>query len=398
LLPSCLSAFLPFSLSPFPPGAAQPLYPARRFPAVQYVSGKLLTEEGFVSGHLGFEDGIIREVGKGPRRDALAKGLVLPLMFNAHTHLGDSFLRRRFRGFRGERSIPALFAPPSGFKHRELRRASRRALVGGIRNALLEMRRTGTGGFCDFREGGLPGLAAMNDARCGTGLRGIVMGRPAGLGYDREEVDALLKVCDGIAVSAITDWEYPELQKLASHALGAGKLFSLHASEVFRESIDKVLDLRPSFLVHLTKAEEFDYERVAVAGIPVAVCPAANAFFGLRPRIDLMRRFGIDVALGTDNGMISPPRMLAAVQAGWEISRQGGLRPMEMLRCALTGFRKILNVPGGISFKEGAPADLFVVDDPGMYRARDPAAALVARCGAAAVSLASSRSGVWKER
>ena len=365
---------------------------------MQYVSGKLLTEEGFVPGHIGFEDGVIREIGRGRRRDALAKGLILPSMFNAHTHLGDSFLRGRFRGYRGERTIPALFAPPSGFKHRELGRASRKAVTDGMRRALGEMERTGTGGFCDFREGGLPGLELMNDARCDLGLQGIVMGRPARLGYDGAEAEALLKVCDGIAVSAITDWEYPELQKLASHARRAGKLFSLHASEVFRESIDKVLDLKPSFLVHLIKAEEFDYERVAAAGIPVAVCPAANAYFGLRPRIDLMRRFGIDVALGTDNGMVSPPRLLAAVQAGWEISRQGGLAPMDLLRCALTGFRKILNVPEGISFKEGAPADLFVVGNPGMYSAKDPLAALVSRGAQAGVTLARQANVMWRKR
>ena len=365
---------------------------------VQYVSGKLLTDDGFVPGHIGFEDGVILEIGRGPKRNALAKGLILPSMFNAHTHLGDSFLRERFRAYRGKRTIKALFAPPSGFKHRELGRASRKTMTGGMRRALAEMRRTGTGGFCDFREGGLSGLSMMNDARSDSGLRGIVMGRPAHLEYDRAEVGAILKVSDGIAVSAITDWEYPELQKLAAHARRAQKLFSLHASEVFRESIDKVLDLKPSFLVHLIKAEEFDYERVASENIPVAVCPAANAFFGLRPQIALMRRFGIDVALGTDNGMLSPPHMLAAVQAGWEISRQGDIAPMDLLRCALTGFRKLLNGPEGISFKEGASADLFVVGNPGMYRAKDPLAALVSGGAGARLSLACAGGAMWRRR
>ena len=369
-----------------------------RFPSVQYVTGKLLTEKGFVPGHVGFEDGIIREVGKGPKRNALAKGLILPSMFDAHTHLGDSFLRSRFRKYRGERTIPALFAPPYGFKHRMLGRASRKAVAVGIQMSLGDMERTGTAGFCDFREGGLRGLGMMNDARCDSRLRGIVLGRPGELAYDRKEVEAILSVSDGIAVSAITDWEYPELQKLSAHARAKGKLFALHASEVVRESIDKVLELRPSFIVHLIKAEEFDLERVASAGIPVVVCPGANAFFGLRPRIDLMMRFGIDVALGTDNGMISRPDMLAAVQAGWEISRQGGLAPMDILRCALTGFKKILNAPAGISFEEGRPANLFVVGNPGMYRAKDPVAALVSGGASAAISFASVGGNISTKR
>ena len=90
---------------------------------MQYVTGKLLTENGFVPGHLGFEDGVISEVGKGQRRDALAKGLIIPSMFDAHTHLGDSFLGPKLRRFKGDRSVPALFAPPHGFKHRELAKA-----------------------------------------------------------------------------------------------------------------------------------------------------------------------------------------------------------------------------------------------------------------------------------
>ena len=124
---------------------------------MQYVSGKLLTEKGFVVGHLGFENGVIVEVGRGLKRGALAKGLILPSMVNAHTHLGDAFLRARFRRYKGERSIEAVFAPPAGYKHRELARAPKGCLVQGIRRSLREMMRTGCSGFCDFREGGAEG-------------------------------------------------------------------------------------------------------------------------------------------------------------------------------------------------------------------------------------------------
>lgn len=364
---------------------------------MQYVSGKLLTEKGFVPGHLGFEDGVIREVGRGPRKDALARGLIVPSLFNAHTHLGDSFLRTRMRKYRGERTVPALLAPPHGFKHRELRRATQKAIETGMRRSLGEMFRTGARGFCDFREGGEKGIAPLKAACKSSPLKGLVLGRPAGLSYDRDEVDAILGECDGIGVSAVADWEYPELQKLSAHARGAKKLFAIHASEVVRESIDAVLDLKPSFIVHLVKAEDFDYERVAAENVPVAVCPAANSFFGLRPRLDLMLRFGIDVALGTDNAMISPPRMLSTVQAGWEMSRQSGLKPDRVLGCALDGFRKILNVPEGIPFKPGSMADFFVVGNPQMYSAADPLAALVGRGAEAETVLASIGGRIWKK-
>jgi cytosine/adenosine deaminase-related metal-dependent hydrolase len=139
---------------------------------VKYVTGKLLTVNGFVPGHLGFEDGTILEVGKGPKRGAIAKGLILPSMFDAHTHLGDSFLSSRIRKYRGDRSVPALFAPPHGFKHRELGRASQRAVGSGIRRSLGEMMRTGSKGFCDFREGGVKGLEPLEAALRGSPLKG----------------------------------------------------------------------------------------------------------------------------------------------------------------------------------------------------------------------------------
>ena len=260
------------------------------------------------------------------------------------------------------------------------------------------MFRTGANGFCDFREGGVKGLGPLKAARKDSPLRGMVLGRPEGLEYDKEEVDGLLARCDGIGVSAVSDWEYPELQKLAAHTRRAGKLFGIHASEVVRESIDAVLDLKPSFIVHLVKAEEFDYERVAAEKVPVVVCPRANAFFGLRPRPDLMERFGITVALGTDNAMISPPRMLGAVQSAWEITRQSGTTAMDLLGWAVEGFRKILNVPESIPFIPGSGADFFVVGNPRMYSAADPLAALVGGGERATTVLASVGDRVWIKR
>jgi len=364
---------------------------------VKYVTGKLLTEKGFVPGYLGFEEGTIKEVGRGQRRDALAKGLIIPSMFDAHTHLGDSFLGPKLRRFRGDRSVPALFAPPAGYKHRELARATDETVEKGIRRSLSEMFRNGSSRFCDFREGGARGLGPIEGAMKQSPLKGIVLGRPMGLEYDSDEMERILNTSDGIGVSAVSDWEYPELQKVAADARRKRKLFAIHASEVVRESIDAVLDLKPSFLVHLVKAEEFDFERVAAEKVPVVVCPRANAFFGLRPRIDLMKRFGIEVAIGTDNAMVSPPRMMAAVQAAWEISRQSGVGPEWALARAIEGFRKILNVPESIPFRTGSSADFFVVGNPRMYSAADPLAALVGGGERANAVLASAGGMVWRK-
>jgi len=377
------------------------IHPAR-FPAVKYVTGKLLMDgpgsEGlkFVPGYIGFGDGVIKEVGKGQKKDALAKGLILPSLTNAHTHLGDSCLRASLRKYKGERSVPALFCPPHGFKHRHLAKTPSSKLESGMRAALREMARCGVARYCDFREGGVKGLRALGAARKGAAVKGLALGRPAGLGYDRDETDSILEMADGIAVSAISDWEYPELQKLAAHTKRSRRIFALHASEIIREDIDLVLDLKPDFLVHMVQASDFDLERVASEGIPIVVCPRANSFFGLRPRIGRMLGFGIPVALGTDNAMISSPGILPVLQDAWEVSRQMDTRPSEIMACALSGFRKVLSVPDGIPLGPGNCADFFVVENPEMYTAKDPLAALVALGSGARVALASVSGSLWK--
>jgi cytosine/adenosine deaminase-related metal-dependent hydrolase len=173
-------------------------------------------------------------------------------------------------------------------------------------------------------------------------------------------------------------------------------MFALHASEVVREDIDKVLSLKPRFLVHMVKAEEYDLERVAAEGVPVVACPRANALFGLRPRIDLMRGFGVEVALGSDNAMLQPPVMLPVVQSAWEAVRGSGMAPLDILDLAIGGARKILNLPERIPFSPGEPADFFVVGNPHMYSAADPLAELVRRGGAASVVLSSAGGNIWR--
>ena len=289
-------------------------------------------------------------------------------------------------------------APPAGYKHRELAHASETTVVRGIRRSLREMIRSGSSMFCDFREGGVAGARAFSAARRGIGIGGLVLGRPAALRYDREELDALLGLCDGVAVSAVSDWEHPELEKVSAHVRSAGKMFALHASEVVREDIDKVLLLKPRFLVHMVKAEEYDLERVAAEGVPIVVCPRANALFGLRPRIDLMRGFGVEVALGSDNAMLQPPEMLPVVQSAWETVRGSGMKPHDILDLAIGGFRKILNLPERMPFTPGMLAEFFVVGNPRMYSAGDPAAELVRHGGTAKVVLASAKGRIWRRR
>ncbi|EMR75560.1 hypothetical protein MBGDF03_01097 [Thermoplasmatales archaeon SCGC AB-540-F20] len=63
---------------------------------MDYISGDILTANGFQKGFIGYEKHIILEYGKGisPKK-SICKGLIVPSFINAHTHIGDSFIKKR---------------------------------------------------------------------------------------------------------------------------------------------------------------------------------------------------------------------------------------------------------------------------------------------------------------
>ena len=324
------------------------------------VSGWYYDGRRFRPGTVGWEDGVIVEAREGRARDALAHGLVIPGLWNAHTHLGDAVVTQELRG-----TLEELVAPPHGLKHRVLAKAKDEAVIAAMRRAMATMLRTGTTGFSDFREGGLRGLRLLYAAQTGLPLDGLALGRPSELAYDGREVAALLRASDGIAVSAYVDWPAGELEKLAADVRRAKKVFAIHCSERIREDIDKVLDLSPAFLVHMVQATDADLERTADAGVPVVVCPRSNAFFGLTPDLPRMLRAGVELRLGTDNAMINVPSVLREMEFAYRVARMRGEVPArEIVEMALRG-RRLKDPKAACAVRVGERADLVVFDAPG---------------------------------
>lgn len=323
------------------------------------VSGWYYDGRGFRPGTVGWEDGVIVEAREGRARDALARGLVIPGLWNAHTHLGDAVVTQELRG-----TLEELVAPPHGLKHRVLAKAKDEAVIAAMRRAMATMLRTGTAGFSDFREGGLKGLRLLYAAQTGLPLDGVVLGRPSGLAYDAREVAALLRASDGIAVSSYVDWPGGDLEKLAADVRRARKVFAIHCSERIREDIEKVLDLSPAFLVHMVQATDADLERTADAGVPVVVCPRSNAFFGLTPDLPRMLRAGLELRLGTDNAMINVPSVLREMEFAYRVARMNGeVRAREIVQMALRG-RRLKDPDAACALRVGERADLAVFDLP----------------------------------
>lgn len=216
--------------------------------------------------------------------------------------------------------------------------------------------------FVDFREGGVRGCRIIRKATD----RAFVMGRPESAVFDAGEADEILDIADGIALSSVSDIE-PQFADACSRAAHrAGKPFALHASERRREDMEEILALEPDFLVHLTAATDQDLRAVADAGIPVAVCPRSNAFFGMVPPLARMLDAGIEPAFGTDNAMICTPDLGAEVVLASGILGSSGRDPLEAVRILVRGsarFREVLGIPPGdavsLRFRGGDPLSAF---------------------------------------
>jgi len=304
----------------------------------RFVGRWILSGRDIVEGCLRVNEGIIEEVCWGQAPTGSEKAVILPAFTNAHTHLGDAFAYPAPRG-----TVDEVVAPPDGFKHRMLRSACREDKVQGMRRSAEVMRSTGTALFADFREEGIEGVKMLREG-VAPPPHSIVLGRPLDPSSRDHELRELLKSCAGFGVSSLRDWPYDLLIKMSRMAHEDHKLFALHSSEIVREDIDRILDLKPDFLVHMTAASTSDLDRCAQEGVPIVVCPRSNDFFGIDPRIPVLIAAGLEVALGTDNAMISPPNMLDEVLAAIAVSsRSGSLKPADALYLATIAGQKVLN-------------------------------------------------------
>lgn len=325
----------------------------------------LLSEEGLVDGSIRIEGDHLAEVCYGVPPGGSTKSLILPGLVNAHTHIGDSFAFPAPKG-----TLEETVGPPDGYKHRILRTVSREKMVAGMVSSLEIMRRSGTSTFIDFREGGLLGIDELKEAISGgRGMpRAVVLGRPVSSSPNSAELSEILRASDGFGLSAMRDLSPDLLLRASSAARSAGKRFAFHASESQREDIDKLLKLRPDFVVHMAGATDDDLTACAAAGIPVVVCPRSNMFFGIKVDIPRMLRAGLVVALGTDNGMIASPDMFEEMRAAYGSGRKAGLTPLDVVGMAALGGRKVLSAPAIITPEIGARDDLAIVrvrgDDP----------------------------------
>ena len=264
-------------------------------------SGPLLTANGFIDGWFDPESG---EKGEGMPPGPATEGVILPPFRNCHAHLGDTLAR----GEAPDKSLAELVGP-NGFKHRWLAGAD---VTASIAAGLREAADSGTALILDFREGGKPGLEQLSRGATDAGWC-IEQGAPQVIPFSRASGGWPLPGHNA-GLPGLKDLAPGAGHRMAIEAHVLGGLVALHFSEVEREPVKLMLELNPDLLVHLCHCSDEDLHAIAEMGAGVVVCPRSNARFGLRPPLEELLALGVDVGLGTDNGMLCTLDMLAELR------------------------------------------------------------------------------------
>ncbi|ADI31445.1 amidohydrolase family protein [Staphylothermus hellenicus] len=244
--------------------------------------------------HIVVENGVIKEINHGFRRDAdYTVGAVLPLPVNAHTHLNDYRVPEHCIGYN-----LSTYAGSKGVKH---------PLIQLIKNPILPKELAYVMAqysiVVDYQEH----FWRCNEFReelSGYGVKYIGLSRPTR--YDLEEIGYVLKNCDGIGISnplKLPSWVVIEYAQISND-----KIVSAHVSETKtmeeHGSLHYLLNYRvkPPHIVHGVYLEDWEYKLLADEDIVLVVNPRSNLWFtGKLPRIDKALKYGVKVAVGTDN-------------------------------------------------------------------------------------------------
>ena len=324
---------------------------------------------------------------------ALERGalVVIPGLYNSHTHMGDSCMPDGATGLTLEQG----FFRPDGFKYRRLAQISREEHLPHVVNHLRYMARTGTVGHIDFREQGPYGSELLREASRITGVESVILGQFSGVPFgerelaanraplppeSRSELEAILSVADGFSESTmndLTDVAWGEIRRLTE---GAGKLRAIHCLEnagyrnvsvarTGRGDLARALEIYdPHLIVHMTVASADEIRLLASSGKTAALNPRANANIGLPmpPVRDLMES-GANLLLGTDNGLLNSPNLFAELDFTFKLAKsQYGDAvkpdPLAILRMATSNISPVLGSGHPGFLQVGLPATFVVLD------------------------------------
>ena len=307
--------------------------------------------------------------------------LIIPGFVNCHTHIGDSI----GKDVTLNTSVNKKIHPVFGAKSKILNKTKKEILGSFMKNSCNSMLTKGITTFVDFREGGIDGVLLLKEILKKSPIRSIVLGRlnfyqssneirknvplPKSKLQDLEE---LLKKCDGLGISGANENSKSVLNQYSK----TSKIRAIHASET-KQSVSaskkmtrksetiRALDLKPHLLIHMTHASLGDLHAASKRTRGIVICPRANASLseGI-PDIELMKKAGCTLALGTDNVMVNSPDMFREMDYLWKVTmaiHKKRINPKEILKMATVNGGKLLRQDIGV-IETGKLADCIFIE------------------------------------
>ncbi|MCA9811831.1 MAG: amidohydrolase family protein [Nitrosarchaeum sp.] len=307
--------------------------------------------------------------------------LIIPGFVNCHTHIGDSI----GKDITLNSSVDNRIHPVFGAKTKILNGTNKDTLEAFMTHSCISMIQKGITTFVDFREGGLDGILILKNVLRNLPIRSVILGR---IDYYQnhneikknsllpkskfQELEDLLKKCDGLGISGANENSTAVLQQYSK----TPKMRAIHSSET-KQSVStskkitgksetiRALNLKPHFLVHMTHASQGDLHAAAKRTRGIVVCPRANASLaeGI-PDIELMKKSGCTIGLGTDNVMINSPDMFREMDYLWKVTmglHKKRINPKEILKMATVNGGILLKKDIGL-IENGKLADCIFID------------------------------------
>ena len=294
--------------------------------------------------------------------------LLIPGFVNCHTHVGDSIAK----DVTLNSSVDNRIHPVSGIKSKILKETDPKHLKNFMKNTCQSMLNKGITTFVDFREGSIDGILMLKEVLTEVPIRSIILGRlefyqnkieiKKNTPFPKNKIEELTKLiqkCDGIGISGANENSHSVLNYYSK----TSKIRAIHSSETKqsvstskkntgKSEVIRALNLKPHFMVHMTYASKGDLFATAKKTRGIVICPRANASLaeGI-PNIELMKRTGCTIALGTDNVMINSPDMFREMDYLWKVSmgmNKTRISPKEILKMATVNGGKILKKELGV--------------------------------------------------
>ncbi|MDX2216291.1 MAG: amidohydrolase family protein [Oculatellaceae cyanobacterium bins.114] len=317
--------------------------------------------------------------------------VIMPGLYNSHTHMGDSCAPDGTTGMTLEQG----FFRPDGYKYRTLAKQPEAKHLEQITHHLRYMARTGTIGHIDFREQGAYGSQLLRRASEATGVRSVILGQFNQLPFTATELEQnqaelsptaiaelrdVLAIADGFSESTMNDLTDAAWKQIYQLTAESSKLRAIHCLEnqgyrdvslaiTGRGDLERALDYyRPHLVIHATVANAAEIALLSQHHMNVVLNPRANTNLGLPlPPIAALLTSNANLLLGTDNGLLNSPNLLAELDFTYKIAKsQFGTAkdpaPQTILKMVTSNIRAVL---GGDTYgylATGLPADFVVLN------------------------------------